>query len=120
MCGRAAFTTSPSVRSSIRSTPWVDGCCGPMFRIISSVSMSASGSQSWLPLSIRVWVDMALVLVDVRVGRREIERADADLFAGHGPFGHLRGRPHAHAVVELGVDPVLAQRMAGPVVGQQD
>ena len=44
MCGRAAFTTSPSVRSSTRSTPWVAGCWGPIWRIISSVSR-ASGSQ---------------------------------------------------------------------------
>ena len=44
MCGRAAFTISPSVRSSTRSTPWVAGCCGPMLRIISSVSIS-DGSQ---------------------------------------------------------------------------
>src|SRR5437899_2147967 len=34
--------TSPSVRSTSRSTPWVLGCCGPMLRSISSVRTSNS------------------------------------------------------------------------------
>src|ERR1700735_3241905 len=29
-------TRSPSSFSFTRSTPWVEGCCGPMFNIISS------------------------------------------------------------------------------------
>src|SRR6202050_4239766 len=29
-------TRSPSSFSFTRSTPWVEGCCGPMFKIISS------------------------------------------------------------------------------------
>jgi hypothetical protein len=54
MCGRAARTTSPSVRSSIRSTPWVDGCCGPMLRIISSVSMSSCDQSVTGVVAIRI------------------------------------------------------------------
>src|SRR5438045_3030926 len=34
--------TSPSVRSTSRRTPWVLGCCGPMFTSISSVRTSNS------------------------------------------------------------------------------
>src|SRR5581483_6393184 len=34
--------TSPSVRSTRRSTPWVLGCCGPMLTSISSVRTSNS------------------------------------------------------------------------------
>src|SRR6478672_2824440 len=34
--------TSPSVRSTSRSTPCVDGCCGPMLTSISSVRTSNS------------------------------------------------------------------------------
>src|SRR5881409_3850312 len=36
--------TSPSVRSTRRSTPWVLGCCGPMLTSISSVRTSNSMS----------------------------------------------------------------------------
>src|SRR6266516_4548720 len=34
MSGIMRTTVSPSISSSTRSTPWVDGCCGPMFRIM--------------------------------------------------------------------------------------
>src|SRR6266567_565777 len=34
--GRQARTYSPSSSSTIRSTPWVDGCCGPMLMIMVS------------------------------------------------------------------------------------
>ena len=37
MTGSARVMTSPSSSSTTRSTPCVDGCCGPMLRIISSV-----------------------------------------------------------------------------------
>jgi len=36
-CGITSTTISPSTTSSSLSTPCVDGCCGPMLRIISSV-----------------------------------------------------------------------------------
>src|SRR5713226_9348761 len=36
MTGRHLTTTSPSRVSSSRSTPWVDGCWGPMFTVSSS------------------------------------------------------------------------------------
>src|SRR5450759_4344489 len=37
MWGITSITISPSTISSRRSTPWVDGCCGPILMIISSV-----------------------------------------------------------------------------------
>src|SRR5262249_28090078 len=42
MCGTTSEMTSPSVRSTSRSTPWVLGCCGPMLTSISSVRTSNS------------------------------------------------------------------------------
>src|SRR5579863_3139616 len=34
MSGIRRTTVSPSISSSTRNTPCVDGCCGPMFRIM--------------------------------------------------------------------------------------
>src|SRR3972149_7784317 len=42
MYGTASSTISPSVRSTSPSTPWVLGCCGPMFTSSSSVRTSNS------------------------------------------------------------------------------
>ena len=38
MTGLERVTISPSSSSTSRSTPWVDGCCGPMFMIMRSLS----------------------------------------------------------------------------------
>src|SRR5260370_42083242 len=40
MVGAAESTVSPSSSSTIRSTPCVLGCCGPMLTVITSVLMS--------------------------------------------------------------------------------
>src|SRR6187399_788076 len=37
MIGLALSTVSPSSSSTTRSTPCVDGCCGPMLRVMVSV-----------------------------------------------------------------------------------
>src|SRR5690348_14478845 len=37
MTGFARTTVSPSSSSATRSTPWVEGCCGPMLRVMVSV-----------------------------------------------------------------------------------
>src|ERR1035441_9367073 len=34
MSGASATMASPSISSTRRSTPWVDGCCGPMLSTI--------------------------------------------------------------------------------------
>src|SRR5688572_27201492 len=121
MWGRAARTTSPSVRSSMRSTPWVDGCCGPMLRIISSLSRSSRRQPKPPPTSGVPVVPLSNtpLLIDVRVVGREVEGPHADLLAGEEALRHLLRRADVHAVVELGVHPVLAQGMAFPVVGQE-
>src|SRR5262249_57499588 len=98
MWGRAARTTSPSVRSSIRSTPWVDGCCGPMLRIISSVSKVSSHGVGANPVGSG---ELLLVIGYVRVGRREVEGPDPDLLAAHGPLPHLPGRLHVPALLQV-------------------
>ncbi len=36
MAGRTSATVSPSSVRTSRSTPWVDGCCGPMLITIRS------------------------------------------------------------------------------------
>ena len=43
MIGLTRSTVSPSSSIIRRSTPWVDGCCGPMLMIIVSPSRSDSG-----------------------------------------------------------------------------
>src|SRR5438105_12379843 len=48
MIGRHSTTTSPSMASSRRSTPWVEGCCGPMLRRSSS---GLEGASSAAPIS---------------------------------------------------------------------
>src|SRR5437016_2600059 len=37
MIGRASTMVSPSSSSATRSTPWVEGCCGPMLSVMVSV-----------------------------------------------------------------------------------
>src|SRR5215471_13249196 len=37
MIGLHAITVSPSSSSATRSTPCVEGCCGPMFRVMVSL-----------------------------------------------------------------------------------
>src|SRR5207253_6071811 len=47
--GSARTIRSPSSFSTTRSTPWVEGCCGPMLRIISSVRSGPSATTSMPP-----------------------------------------------------------------------
>src|SRR5690348_1799139 len=46
--------TSPSMVSSIRSTPWVEGCCGPMLMTMRS-SSTASGRFCHSPVVATVY-----------------------------------------------------------------
>ena len=39
---RASVTVSPSISRMSRSTPWVDGCCGPMLTMMRSSSDRAA------------------------------------------------------------------------------
>src|SRR5580765_7638824 len=52
---RASVTVSPSSSRISRSTPWVDGCCGPMLTTMRSSTSSRSWvmeSQSW-PVTVK-------------------------------------------------------------------
>ncbi len=42
---RASVTVSPSSSRISRSTPWVDGCCGPM---LTTTRSSASSPMLWV------------------------------------------------------------------------
>ena len=64
MTGFDRRTVSPCSSTIIRSTPWVEGCCGPMLRIIVSPAPKAaspasgsrvllSGNRSTPPCSMR-------------------------------------------------------------------
>lgn len=48
MWGTTSRTSSPERVTMRRSTPWVEGCCGPTFRVITSVrsSLASSGGAS--------------------------------------------------------------------------
>ena len=74
MTGFARSTVSASSSIMMRSTPWVDGCCGPMLRIIVSstsghgppvntssraLASGESGASSCAPSS--VWCSKFLV-----------------------------------------------------------
>ena len=48
MIGLVRSTVSPSSSSIRRSTPWVDGCCGPMLMIIVSSSRRSMSMSSGL------------------------------------------------------------------------
>src|SRR5579872_7354768 len=61
-------TFSPSSLRITRSTPWVDGCCGPILRTNSVESRKvASGMASLTAFDIQVFLDPAIVLLENRV-----------------------------------------------------
>src|SRR5436309_9019131 len=96
MSGIASFMTSPSARTTKRSTPCVEGCCGPMLRVMSSVERPPSAC-----------------------GRCTSTSNPAR------PIGSLRRLQQAltrgrDAVVLLGLDEVLAQRVSRPVLRHED
>ncbi len=54
---RASVTVSPSISRISRSTPWVEGCCGPMLTTTRSSAwpsprLSEMESQSW-PVTVK-------------------------------------------------------------------
>src|SRR5579871_585553 len=93
MSGIASFMTSPSARTTKRSTPCVDGCCGPMLSVMSSVASAPFTSRCTSTSN------------PVRLMRLRLQQAL--------PRGD-------DAVVLLGLDEVLAQRVPRPVLGHED
>src|SRR5919199_3274933 len=99
MTGRQRTTTSPSSTSSSRSTPWVDGCCGPMLTVSSS-RCSSGLTSSVEPTS---WV-----LVPGVPGRTSASARTIDVSRD----GEVDGlRPEGFGA---------SQRVALPVIGQHD
>src|SRR5882762_10596960 len=95
MSGMASFITSPSARTTKRSTPCVEGCCGPMLRVMSSVARPPS-----------------------RVSRcTSTSNPARPISASRLQQALPRGRD---AVVLLGLDEVLAQRVSRPVLRHED
>ena len=106
----------------IRSTPWVDGCCGPMLMIIVSSSsghgppVSTSSRSRRLarerPQQLRALVGLRLEpALLLGAGRHVRPRVIA---ASSRPRVFLERDRHARGRV------VLAQRVADPVVGHED
>src|SRR3984885_12114978 len=95
-------TRSPSSFSFTRSTPWVEGCCGPMFKIISSA-----------PRTVVLTLESSVVRGSlISIGRssltaHSLTALDAEVLAN--PIGIL-----LQNVV------ILAQRIALPFVGHQN
>src|SRR5271156_6827697 len=89
-------TRSPSSLSFTRKTPWVEGCCGPILRIISSAPRTVV-STSWVPC-VRASVIYMWGLLPA---------LDAQVFAD--PGGVL-----FQDVV------ILAQGVPFPLIGEQD
>src|SRR5436309_7601974 len=95
MSGMASFITSPSARTTKRSTPCVEGCCGPMLRVMSSVARPPS-----------------------RVSRcTSTSNPARPISASRLQQALPRGRD---AVILLGLDEVLAQWMPRPVLRHED
>src|SRR5262245_14886997 len=95
MSGSASFMTSPSARTTNRSTPCVEGCCGPIERVMSSVTRPPPSSARCTSTSNPARLIASSRLQQALPGRR-------------------------NAVVLLGLDEVLAERMARPVLRHED
>src|SRR5262245_18283815 len=95
MSGIASFITSPSARTTKRSTPCVEGCCGPIDSVMSSVTTPP-------PLA-----------------RCTSTSNPARLIAAFLRLQQAFPRG-GNAVIRLGLDEVLAQRMSRPVLRHED
>src|SRR5688572_17930232 len=67
--------SSPSMVRPTRSTPWVDGCCGPRLMNIWSVLSCFSGRTSGAALVIEAVLDVDVVLAQ-RVPDQEVRGED--------------------------------------------
>ena len=134
MIGFVLSTVSPSSSIISRSTPWVDGCWGPMLMIIVSssphldVEVAVGGADAFGQPQDRT--DLAAQL------RRRRLRRESQLLGAFGGPGHegascsgglFAGRSRSSRpgrLFELHRDPpdavVLAQRVTLPVLGHED
>src|SRR4051812_19005421 len=127
MSGAAFITVSPSSSMTTRSTPWVEGCCGPMFRTMCRPWPSPTGAASAagtdatrsssafmvLLVLIRVLIPVDRVVLAQRVTVPVVGHQDAarigmipELDAEHVeglPLVPIGGPPHAGDGIDLGV-----------------
>src|SRR5580765_8440579 len=96
MIGLQVITVSPSSSSRSRSTPCVEGCCGPMLMIMVSCRISPEESRSGASVGVPC----------IGLGRRAlIDGRDEGAVV-----------PRVHTAELL----VLPQREALPIVGEED
>src|ERR1041385_1367543 len=94
MSGTALTTVSPSSSSRMRSTPWVDGCCGPMFRTIVLAA----------PVAVSTVVVMVLFLQSWQVSCRNVAEALDRIIAAQGmalPVFRQQNAAQIGVIVEL-------------------
>src|SRR6185503_15194395 len=111
MSGRAERMVSPSSSSSRRSTPCVEGCCGPMFSVMRRARVSTSGDSAGGP-AVTVTPGMSPSLMRSNSGTRY-----RIVLAQRMPFPILR----QHDASELGMiaeaDPKQVEHLALVPVG---
>src|ERR1041384_479911 len=103
-------TFSPSSLRMTRSTPWVDGCCGPMFRTSSVESKNVASGIGWslAAFDTEVFLHPPVVLLDDAV---VLAQRIALPFFGHQDAPHVRmaGELDAEHVEDLALQPVGCQ-----------
>src|SRR5262245_33118692 len=115
--GIASCMISPSVLMMKRMTPWVEGCCGPMLRVISS-------PESWYAkTSSLIAAPLPSVRFRRRLDRRSVAHHREPLLVRRRPVVEhqqveRRRARGGHLAVLRRLLPVLAQRVADPVVGE--
>src|SRR6185369_17339696 len=82
MSGMAFTTVSPSSTSSRRSTPCVDGCCGPNETVI-SVSESGSGFRSIAIEEVSTTISFACIVLLIPLDREILAQRMALIIRGH-------------------------------------
>src|SRR5947199_1772936 len=107
------ITVSPSISSRSRNTPCVDGCCGPMFRII---VRSCAGSSSGVGLRCAILaISLHWVILTERMTFPVLGHHDAPhIWVSHKAhtekiedleFEEVRGSPQTHERFDRRVSP---------------
>src|SRR6266404_1535228 len=94
MSGTALTTVSPSSSSRMRSTPCVDGCCGPIFRTIVLAA----------PVAVSTVVVMTLFLQSWQIRCRNVAEALDRIIAAQGmafPVFRQQNAAQIGVIVEL-------------------
>src|SRR5262249_5997237 len=105
--GMAFTTVSPSSTSSRRSTPCVDGCCGPSETVI-SVSESGSGFRSIAIEDVSTTISLASIVSSVALDREVLAQRMALVIRRHQDPAQVGVAVEGDAehVVHLALEPV--------------